>query len=51
MLFLRPRSFTYRNPRPNPGGESRPCYWILFGVLCFALAVTVFVYGVRIGKI
>jgi hypothetical protein len=38
----------------QPAGKSwwreSAMYWILFGVLCFALAVTVFVYGVRVGK-
>ncbi len=42
--------FYLSQPTTNSWWRESASYWILFGVLCFALAVTVFVYGIRIGK-
>ncbi len=42
--------FYLSHPTAKSWWRESAFYWILSGVLCFALAVTVFVYGLRVGK-
>jgi PilZ domain len=42
--------FYLSQPTANSWWRESALYWILFGVLCFALGLTVFVYGIRVGK-
>jgi hypothetical protein len=50
FAILPASEFYLSQPAANSWWRESAFYWILLGVLCLALAVTVFVYGIRVGK-